>query len=138
MKGEKLKEIIKNSGMKQKDVASCLGISTSALTQQFSSDDIRTGTLEKLCDVLSITINEVYKGTPYYVEQRKENVLQNDNGDSMNTWLRKQYEECRLEIKNMREDYRKQLQEKDDLIRELLRSNNLLNNKKENLEKTGS
>lgn len=138
MKGEKLKEIIKNSGMKQKDVASRLGISTSALTQQFGSDDIRTGTLEKLCDVLSITINEAYKGTPYYIEQRKENVLQNDNGDSMNIWLRKQYEECILEIKSMREEHRRQLKEKEDLIKELLRSSDLLGTKKELLKKTAS
>lgn len=137
MKGERLKEIIQKSGLKQKDIASRLGISTSALTQQFGSASISTGTLEKLCDILSISINEAYKGTPYYIEQCIDMKL-NDNSESMNAWLRKQYEECRLEIKNMREDYRKQLQEKDDLIRELLRSNNLLNNKKENLEKTGS
>lgn len=63
MQGRLLKERWKKSGIKKQDLAKSIGITVSALDQQFTSEDVRTGTVEKFCRAIGVTINELYAGT---------------------------------------------------------------------------
>lgn len=108
MNGNILKNFWKESGLTQKELAVRLGISQSALTQQFNSNDVRTGTVENFCDILNLKINDLYKGTPYYSETVPQIVVPGNN-DSIIKWLQDKIDEKDHIIK-----------EKDDKIGELI------------------
>ena len=63
--------------MTKNELADLLEISTSALTQQFSSLDVRTGSVEKFCDVLNLKIEDLYGGTKYTDKTAKTIVKSN-------------------------------------------------------------
>lgn len=65
MEGKVLKDFWEKSKMTQKEFAEKIGMSQSALNQIFNSKDIRTGTLEKVCDAFDVKINDFYLNTPY-------------------------------------------------------------------------
>ena len=63
MTGEVLKRIAKENKITYEELAKNLGISKSAVTQQFNSNDLRTGSVENFCRALGLKINDLYKGT---------------------------------------------------------------------------
>ena len=63
MTGEVLKRIAKENKITYDELAKRLGISKSAVTQQFNSNDLRTGSVENFCRALGLKINDLYKGT---------------------------------------------------------------------------
>ena len=50
---EQIRNIMKIRGMKQKDLADALGISTVNLSQRLSKDNFRTNELEKIAEILN-------------------------------------------------------------------------------------
>lgn len=75
MCGDILKKIWKGTGISQEVFAKKLGISKSALHQQFNSSDLRTGTIEKFCKVLNLKINDLYKDTEFAIENNDEHSM---------------------------------------------------------------
>lgn len=75
MNGSVLKEFWRKSGFTQKELADKLGITTSALGQQFNSTDLRSGTIEKFCEILKLKINSLYEGTEYAIITNDINVI---------------------------------------------------------------
>lgn len=69
MDGSVLKEYWKLSKLSQKELADKLGITVSALGQQFVAKDLRSGTIEKFCKVMGLTMNKIYKGTEFAEEK---------------------------------------------------------------------
>lgn len=70
MTGEKVRELLKDRKIQQKEIASKLGMSTSNLGNQLDKEDIRTGLLEKIAEAAGIPIAEFYGdsfGTPVAV-----------------------------------------------------------------------
>lgn len=70
MTGEKVRELLKDRKIQQKEIAAKLGMSTSNLGNQLDKDDIRTGLLEKIAEAAGIPISEFYGdsfGTPVAV-----------------------------------------------------------------------
>ena len=145
MKGDVLWKFWNTSGLTQKELAAKVGISQSALTQQFNSEDVRTGTAEKFCEALGLKINDLYEGTPYYSVPGL-NIPDDGQGEDarqiMKTFLGlvKQWED-KL---NMKEDeiqeMRKELKQKEDKIESLYMQNMKMSQQlfdKESFEKTG-
>ena len=60
MTGEKVRELLKDKKIQQKEIAAKLGMSTSNLGNQLDKDDIRTGLLEKISEAAGIPIAEFY------------------------------------------------------------------------------
>lgn len=63
MEGKVLKEYLKRSNISRDELAKRLGVSPSAVTQQFNSKDVRSGSVENFCRVMNIKINDLYEGT---------------------------------------------------------------------------
>ena len=60
MDGLTLKHIIERNGRKLADVADALGITPQALNSAFKSNDIKSGTLEKVAQFLGVPICQLY------------------------------------------------------------------------------
>lgn len=60
MDGLTLKHIIERNGRKLADVAVALGITPQALNSAFKSADIKSGTLEKVAEILGVPICQLY------------------------------------------------------------------------------
>lgn len=63
MTGEKVRELLKDKKIQQKEIAAKLGMSTSNLGNQLDKEDIRTGLLEKIAEATGIPIAEFYGDT---------------------------------------------------------------------------
>lgn len=74
MTGEKVRELLKDRKIQQKEVAAKLGMSTSNLGNQLDKDDIRTGLLEKISEATGIPIAEFYGVTFGTLETVPDNV----------------------------------------------------------------
>lgn len=60
MSGEELKQKLDSTGLSQAEIARRLGVIPQSMTQYFKADDVRTGTLEKLCEVLEKDMSFFY------------------------------------------------------------------------------
>lgn len=65
MSGKEVKEVLIKNGYTQKGVAELLGTTQQNFSQALQSDDIKTGLLERICDVLNKKIDFFYLGTKY-------------------------------------------------------------------------
>lgn len=60
MDGLTLKQIIERTGRKTADVAKGIGITPQSLNSVFHSDDVKSGTIEKVAHFLGLTMHEMY------------------------------------------------------------------------------
>ncbi len=65
MTGEELKYILAHTRLQFKDLAAELEMSQQNFSKALKVSDIKTGFLEKLCDVLNVSMDFFYKGTKY-------------------------------------------------------------------------
>lgn len=66
MNGKELKKVLISHGYLLKDVASKLGLSQPNFSQLVKVQDVKSGTLERICDVLGVKMDFFYKGTRFY------------------------------------------------------------------------
>lgn len=65
MTGDELKYILAHTRLQFKDLASELEMSQQNFSKALKVSDVKTGFLEKLCDVLDVSIDFFYNGTKY-------------------------------------------------------------------------
>lgn len=65
MTGQELKEVLREKEVMLNDLAAKMELSQPALSQMFRTQDVKSGTLEKICDIMSSDINYFYKDTKY-------------------------------------------------------------------------
>jgi len=65
MTGEELKYILAHTRLQFKDLAAELEMSQQNFSKALKVSDIKTGFLEKLCDILNVSMDFFYKGTKY-------------------------------------------------------------------------
>lgn len=65
MTGDELKYILSHTRLQFKDLAAELDMSQQNFSKALKVSDIKTGFLEKLCDVLDVSMDFFYKGTKY-------------------------------------------------------------------------
>ena len=65
MTGDELKYILAHTRLQFKDLASKLEMSQQNFSKALKVSDVKTGFLEKLCDVLDVSMDFFYNGTKY-------------------------------------------------------------------------
>lgn len=65
MSGNELRNILAARGIIHKDLAEKMGITQSCFSQLLRAQDIRTGLLEKICDILNVQMDFFYGDTKY-------------------------------------------------------------------------
>lgn len=65
MTGDELKYILAHTRLQFKDLASELEMSQQNFSKALKVSDVKTGFLEKLCDVLDVSMDFFYNGTKY-------------------------------------------------------------------------
>lgn len=65
MTGDELKYILSHTRLQFKDLAAELDMSQQNFSKALKVSDVKTGFLEKLCDVLDVSMDFFYKGTKY-------------------------------------------------------------------------
>lgn len=60
MTGKELQAIIKRSGKTQKELAAKMGMHPSQWTGYISQDDVKSGIVEKVAELLGLTVAEMY------------------------------------------------------------------------------
>lgn len=60
MTGKQLQAIIRNSGKTQKELAAKMGMHPSQWTAYIGQDDVKSGIIEKVAELLGITVAEMY------------------------------------------------------------------------------
>lgn len=60
MTGQELKARIMKVGKSQKDIADYLGVTAQSLSSVLSAKDVRSGTIEKIAQVLNVPISFLY------------------------------------------------------------------------------
>lgn len=108
MKGEKVKEILKEKGLQQKKVAEKMGISEQNLQSLLKADDIKSGVLENISKASGVSLFEFY-GHDVNIQHGT-----NTYNTTANT------AEFLQELKEQRESYKDQLREKDEQIKLLI------------------
>lgn len=80
MNGENLRNVLRSTGLSMADIAAKLEMSPQALNQALNAADIKSGLIERVCDVLNISMDKLYgrkekteirtersaHGVPYY------------------------------------------------------------------------
>ena len=69
MNGEQLKKRVRATGKSQKQVAEAMNVTPQTVAAMFTAQDVRSSTLERLCDVLGVKMNYFYDGTDYAVDE---------------------------------------------------------------------
>lgn len=83
MDGLKLKEILTKNGYLLKDIAAKLGMTQPNFSQITKAQDVKSGTLENICDALGVTMDFFYGGTRFNpVAEPQENKPTEDNKPS--------------------------------------------------------
>lgn len=83
MDGLKLKEILTKNGYLLKDIAAKLGMTQPNFSQITKAQDVKSGTLENICDALGVTMDFFYGGTRFNpVAEPQENKPTEDNQPS--------------------------------------------------------
>ncbi|MCD8305737.1 MAG: helix-turn-helix transcriptional regulator [Prevotella sp.] len=85
MRGDVVKKKIAALGKSQKEMALLLGVSPQSVFKILNSSDIRTGTLEKMCEVLDVPVSYFYEDrvVPSKVVQGSGNQSIVDNHSSL-------------------------------------------------------
>lgn len=65
MTGPEVRNILKNENLHLKDVAQMLGMTQPNFTQLLQVKDVKTGLLEKMCDVLDKKMDFFYRNSKY-------------------------------------------------------------------------
>lgn len=65
MDGQKLRKILISKGFLLKDVANKLGLTQPNFSQIVKAQDVKTGTLENICDALGVKMDFFYEGTRF-------------------------------------------------------------------------
>ena len=65
MDGLKLKEILIGKGYMLKDIAAKLGMTQPNFSQIIKAQDVKSGTLENICDALGVQMDFFYSGTRF-------------------------------------------------------------------------
>lgn len=68
MSGQELKKVLTENGYLLKDVATKLGLTQPNFSQIMKAQDVKTGTLENICDVLGVKMDFFYEGTRFAPE----------------------------------------------------------------------
>lgn len=97
MNGQNLKKILTSKGYLLKDVAAKLGLTQPNFSQIVKAQDVKSGTLENICDVLGVTLDFFYEGTKY-VDLQGRNKTVADNTSNYSPDLIKQLGEKDKEI----------------------------------------
>lgn len=79
MTGEILKNELLNRGLVLSDIAKRLGMSPQYLNQALNAADIKSGLIERICDVLGLSIAEMYHVPPVIQYNIKEDEKKNIN-----------------------------------------------------------
>ncbi len=79
MTGIELREHLSNGGVSIKNLAEQLCMTQPNLSAQFKVQDVKTGILEKICDVLGVTMDFFYGGTKYM----KDDSLLNEKSNKL-------------------------------------------------------
>lgn len=69
MNGEELKNKLRLTGINLTDIADKAGMSQANFSASLKVKDVKTGFIEKLCDVLSLDLSFFYGGTKYAPSQ---------------------------------------------------------------------
>ena len=72
MDGLELKKILIGNGYMLKDIAAKLGMTQPNFSQIIKAQDIKTGTLENICDVLGVKMDFFYGETKYAPVTKQE------------------------------------------------------------------
>ena len=83
MNGINLKKGINEKGVSLSELSKSLGITPQALNSILKANDVRSGTIEKICDVLDVDINYFYKGTKYEVKSTDSTCNLNDTSKDL-------------------------------------------------------
>ena len=83
MHGINLKKGINEKGVPLSELSKSLGITPQALNSILKANDVRSGTIEKICDVLDVDINYFYKGTKYEVKSTDSTCNLNDTSKDL-------------------------------------------------------
>ena len=65
MNGPELKKILTSKGYLLKDVAAKLGLTQPNFSQIVKAQDVKSGTLENICDALGVKMDFFYEGTRF-------------------------------------------------------------------------
>lgn len=65
MDGQRLRKILISRGFLLKDVANKLGLTQPNFSQIVKAQDVKTGTLENICDALGVKMDFFYEGTRF-------------------------------------------------------------------------
>lgn len=81
MDGLKLKEILIGKGYMLKDIAAKLGMTQPNFSQIIKAQDVKSGTLENICDALGVKMDFFYSGTRFnpVVEPQEEKPSEENN-----------------------------------------------------------
>lgn len=71
MNGNELRNILAAKGIIHKDLAEKMGITQSYFSQLLRAQDIRTGLLEKICDILNVQMDFFYGDTKYLAQNNQ-------------------------------------------------------------------
>ena len=66
MTGPELKKVLMDENLHLKDVAQMLGLTQPNFSQLLQVKDVKTGLLERLCNVLNKKLDFFYKDSPYF------------------------------------------------------------------------
>ena len=82
MTGKELKQILQRSGLRMNVLAERMGIVPQSLNSIFNSEDIKSGTLEKVADILGVPVSSFYgEGV---TNNQVNNTIGGDNNVSLN------------------------------------------------------
>lgn len=84
MDGLKLKEILIGKGYMLKDIAAKLGMTQPNFSQIIKAQDVKSGTLENICDALDVKMDFFYGGTRFnpVVEPQEEKTSEEESKPS--------------------------------------------------------
>ena len=78
MTGERLKTIIERSGLRTNEMASRLGMLPQQLNNVFHTNDVKTGIVEKVADIIGVPVCTLY-GDGNIVNNQVKNSIGGDN-----------------------------------------------------------
>ena len=93
MTGDKLKTILRQTGLSMAEISRRLGVIPQNLDVYLRSNDIKTGLLERLAEILDKDISWFYSGEPFGVQSSSISVNMNDENAALVAQLREKDEQ---------------------------------------------